>query len=517
LGRQKYLPVLWQGEKPLGAIANLMDFDHKTALFFISGRDDTVQDLSSGLVLHAYGIQHAIDNQFKVYDFLMGNEAYKFSFGAKARQIKTMLIQPQRSHQNQTLNLRTIPEALRYSAHYQKTNRLDQAEQVYRQILTVQPQHPDALYRLGALMQHKGEYQIAEELLRDLLQVQPQDVKAWFSLGNLHQIQDRLPEAEAAYLKALALPSESSMLSAAIHHNLGYTLQQQNQWDAAIAQYQVAQTLQPDSIEVDVILANARHAQGTLPPEQQIHYAALNSELGNKRKKSNDLKVAIEYYQQSIAMNPQAETHYHLGLAFQKLDHWQDAIAQYQLAQTLQPDHLPSEVSLATAFHAQGNLSAEKQTHYAALNYELGNQSKQADDLETAIEYYRQSITLNPNQAEVHYHLGLALQQLRNWEDAIAHYQLAQALQPNYLEAELEIATVLYVQNKLSAADHDHYAALNYDLGKVCHQLGDLKAAIKYYRQAIRLQPELTEVRDHLRQALQKQDDIKIKVSLAKH
>ncbi|MEH2174699.1 GNAT family N-acetyltransferase [Nostoc sp.] len=512
-----YLPVLWQGKQPLGAIANLMDFDRKTVLFFIAGRDDTVKEFSSGLVLHAYGIKYAIENEFKVYDFLMGNEAYKFSFGAKARQIKTMLIQPKRSHQNQALNLRTIPEALHRFTHYQQTNRLDLAEQGYRQILNVQPQHPDALYRLGVLMHQKGNYSIAEELFRNVLQVQPQYVKAWFSLGNLHQAQNQLPEAEAAYQQALVLPSESSMLSSAIHHNLGYTLQQQNQWEAAIAHYQKSQELQPNSIEAEVILANARYAQGTLPPEKQLHYATLNYELGSKRKQVGDFKVAIEYYRQSIAMQPTlADAHYHLGITFQKLGNLDEAIAHYQSAQDLQPDYLEAEVSLANALYAQGKLPLEKQAHYAALNYKLGNHCKQADDLETATEYYRQSLVLNPNQPEVHYHLGFVLQEQGNLDDAIAHYQSAQALRPNYLEAEVGIATVLYAQDKLSAADRDRYAALNYDLGKVCYQSGDIKAAIKYYQRAIGLKPDFTEVRDRLRQALQEEDGIKIKVSVAK-
>ncbi|MBN3892648.1 MULTISPECIES: tetratricopeptide repeat protein [unclassified Nostoc] len=53
-------------------------------------------------------------------------------------------------------------------------------------------------------------------------------------------------------------------------------------------------------------------------------------------------------------------------------------------------------------------------------------------------------------------------------------------------------------------------------MGKVHNQSGDIKAAIKYYQRAIGLKPDLTEVRDRLRQALQEEDGIKIKVSIAK-
>jgi tetratricopeptide (TPR) repeat protein len=419
-----YLPVLWQGDQPLGAIASLMDFNRKTILFFIGGRDDTVKDIPPGTVLHAYGIKYAIENEFKVYDFMMGNEAYKFSFGAKERQIKIVVIQ--RESQNKKLNARTIPEALQISVHYQRANRLDEAERGYRQILEAQPQQQEALYRLGVVMQRKGDYLTAEDLFKSLLMVQPKDIKAWFSLGNLYQIQGHLAEAEKVYRSSLTLQPESPTITLAIYHNLGYALQQQDKWDEAIACYQKACELQPDSIEPDVILANALYACFKLPSEKQAHYAALNYELGNKRKQSGDLKGAIEYYQQSIAMNPtQAEPHYHLGLALQEQGNWEEAIACYQKAQELQPDYIQAEVSLANALYSRFQLPLEKQTHYAAVNYDLGSKCE-SGDLKGAIEYYRQSVAMNPDKAEVQYHLGLALQTYGNWEEAIACYQKAQ-------------------------------------------------------------------------------------------
>jgi len=510
-----YLPVLWQGDKPLGAIANLMDFTHKTVLFFISGRDDTVKDLPPGTILHAYSIQYAIANGFKVYDFLMGNEAYKFSFGAKKRQIKIVVIQRKNGH-HQPLNVRTVPEALQISTHYQRANRLSEAEQGYRQILKVQPQHLEALYRLGVVMQRKGDYQAAEDLFTNLLMVQPNNIKAWFSLGNLYQIQDQLLEAEKAYQQALALQPESSNVSLAIYHNLGYALQQQDKWEEAIACYQKACLLQPDSIEAEVSLANALYLRSMLPAEKQVYYAVVNYDLGRKRQLSGDLKAAIEYYRSSISMNPdKAEAHYHLGVTLQEQGNWEEAIACYQKGQELQPDYIQAEVSLANALYCRSKLPLEKQAYYAAVNYDLGRECKEAGDLKAAIEYYRSSIIMNPDKAEVQYHLGLALQKQGNLDEAIVCYQKAQELDPDYIQAELGVANVLYAQNKLSAEDQARYAVINYDLGNA-HQSNDLKGAIEYYRQAITLQPSLAAARDRLLLALQEQENLKIKVSFAK-
>ncbi|HEY9846486.1 MAG TPA: GNAT family N-acetyltransferase, partial [Candidatus Caenarcaniphilales bacterium] len=87
-----YLPVLWKGDTPIGAIANFIDVSRKAILFYMGSRDETVKNPPPGLVLHAYGIQYAIQNGFKVYDFLRGNEDYKFAFGAKERRIKHIVV-----------------------------------------------------------------------------------------------------------------------------------------------------------------------------------------------------------------------------------------------------------------------------------------------------------------------------------------------------------------------------------------------------------------------------------------
>jgi tetratricopeptide (TPR) repeat protein len=517
-----YFPVLWKGIEPLGAIANLIDSQKKTVSFLIGGRDDTVKDLPVGIILHAYAIRDAINKGFKVYDFLVGNEAYKFSFGAQERRIKTVTLQrPNFLSQARKLDLRTIPQALKLSVIYHRLNQLHEAEQGYRQILAAQPNQPEALYNLAVIMQRREEYQTAESLLKNLLQVQSNNPKAWFSLGTLYQIQGQLAAAESAYQQALALQSESSVISLAVYHNLGYTLQQQGKLEAAIACYRKAQELQPDSVEAAVGLANALQAQGKLSPEERTHYAEVNCELGNKRQQAGDLKVAIEYYRQAIALNSElGEAYYCLGLALQKqnLDHWEEVVACYQKAWELQPDSLEAEVGLANALYAQGKLATNRKGRYAIANYELGKEFQEAGSLKRAIEYYRQAIILNPTLIEAYCFLGFALRKRgrEHWEEAVACYQKAQALQPDSLEAAAGLANVLHLQGKLSADQQQHYAVINYELGTNCQQAGDLGIAIEYYKQAIAMNPELSEVRDRLRLALQEQGDVQIKVSCAK-
>jgi tetratricopeptide (TPR) repeat protein len=296
-----YFPVLWQGDIPVGAIACWMDYEKKSMLFYITGRDDRFNNPAPGIVLNTYGIKYAIEHGFKTYDFLRGNESYKFSFGVQERLIKHIVIKRKVSNTQQpNLDLDPIAAAFQQAVQHHQLNRLVEAEQGYRQILEAQPQHLDTLLRLGGLMQQKEDYASAEHFLKLALQVNSQSPQAWFGLGNLYQAESRFSEAIDAYQQVLAIQPNA----VAVYNNLGYTWQQQGKWEEAIANYQKALELQPKCTEADVNLGNALYAQGQLSSEQQSYYAALNYDLGVIRQQAGDLKTAVLYYQQAIVMKP---------------------------------------------------------------------------------------------------------------------------------------------------------------------------------------------------------------------
>jgi protein O-GlcNAc transferase len=208
-----------------------------------------------------------------------------------------------------------VAELFQLALQHHRANRLDEAEQLYRQVIEKQPDYSEALYGLGMLAQRQGALQEAQKHLSAASQVQPNSVKIWFSLGNLHSSQGQLPEAEVAYKTAIALRPDSGT----IYNNLGYTLQQQGKWEEAIASYQKALECQPNCTEAEVNLGNALFAQGKLSTEKQAYYAKLNYQLGIARKQAADWQTAVVYYRQAIALQPDfVEAHYNLGVALQE-------------------------------------------------------------------------------------------------------------------------------------------------------------------------------------------------------
>lgn len=78
-----FLPVLWQGDRPLGALGHVVDRRHGAVHFILVGRDTQAEEPFVGTALHYHAINWAIDQGLSRYDFSHGNEAYKYSYGAR--------------------------------------------------------------------------------------------------------------------------------------------------------------------------------------------------------------------------------------------------------------------------------------------------------------------------------------------------------------------------------------------------------------------------------------------------
>jgi CelD/BcsL family acetyltransferase involved in cellulose biosynthesis len=76
--------------------AGYCDFDYKKhILVYNSGLQPAVYaHLSLGIVLLAYNIRNAIENQRCIYDFLRGNESYKYRMGAQDTRVYKLLARP---------------------------------------------------------------------------------------------------------------------------------------------------------------------------------------------------------------------------------------------------------------------------------------------------------------------------------------------------------------------------------------------------------------------------------------
>lgn len=101
--------------------------------------------------------------------------------------------------------LAQIPMALRTALAQQRAGNLDQAASIYRQILMIAPDHPDALHLLGAMQLQEGRVDAAIETISRAVRANPRNPEAHNNLGFALHERGRLEQALTQYRQALDL------------------------------------------------------------------------------------------------------------------------------------------------------------------------------------------------------------------------------------------------------------------------------------------------------------------------
>lgn len=201
-----YLPTFWQGDRAVAALATLVDPRKRTFSFYMTGRDDTFDGPPPGVILHAFSIRHAIELGYTEYDFLRGNEPYKYSFGCAERRIRGTVLETRNGRNlGGGIDRRSIPDVLQQATELHRKGKAAAAEMGYLRILEVQPKYADALHRLGQLLAAKGDLAAAKRLFRTLTVVRPDAAKAWQCLGQVCEGLGQHEEALRQHLEYMRL------------------------------------------------------------------------------------------------------------------------------------------------------------------------------------------------------------------------------------------------------------------------------------------------------------------------
>src|SRR5271165_3539333 len=88
--------------------------------------------------------------------------------------------------------------------HHQ-AGRLTEAEQLYRQILSIDSRQADSLNLLGMIAYQAGRHDAAVEMIRAAIAIHEKGASYHSNLGTVLQAQGKLDEAAASYRHSLAL------------------------------------------------------------------------------------------------------------------------------------------------------------------------------------------------------------------------------------------------------------------------------------------------------------------------
>jgi tetratricopeptide (TPR) repeat protein len=192
--------------------------------------------------LHVYSLRWAIENGMKTYDFLRGDEAYKYAFGATDRRIHYIVLRTRNdTNINGQLDPRSLGLVLERATWYYDEDRLDEAACGFRQVLEIDPDDTTALRRYGRLLYYRQDYMTAKNIYRRLVENDSDDAENWSRLGKTLLALGEYEAAEDALGTAAALPPGESL---AAHYYLGRVLQALGKQDDANKAFMLAASMQ---------------------------------------------------------------------------------------------------------------------------------------------------------------------------------------------------------------------------------------------------------------------------------
>jgi tetratricopeptide (TPR) repeat protein len=124
-------------------------------------------------------------------------------------------------------------ETLQRALECHRQNQLAEAERLYRQVLSAEPNNADALNLLGVLAHQTGHHQAAVALITHAIRLMPAVAAMHNNLGEAHRALADYPLAIVAYRRAIALDEHF----AEAHNNLGTVWQLAGRPDEALAEF----------------------------------------------------------------------------------------------------------------------------------------------------------------------------------------------------------------------------------------------------------------------------------------
>lgn len=294
------------------------------------------------------------------------------------------------------------PPAASFQARLQQALALHQqgrfveAEQGYREVLQVAPNHFDAMHLLGVLAMQTLQPEHGVELIAKAIALNPNSWGAYNNLGNGQRDLGRLDAALASFDRSIALRPDF----ADAHNNRAIVLRDLGHLDDAVASFDRAIALKPD-------------------------YAEAQNNRGIVLQMLKRADEAAASFSAAIALKPNyAEAHNNRGNLAKDAGNLEAAIADFDKALLLRPDY-------ATAFYNRGIALQELRR------------------FDRALSSFDKAVALNPDYAEAYNNRGLVLQELQRIDDAIANFARAIALMPNYAEAHLNQSLCLLQAGRL--------------------------------------------------------------------
>ena len=270
--------------------------------------------------------------------------------------------------------------------------------------------------RMGQLYLTAAQNLPAEACFRNAATLAPEDYRWPYLLGVLFSQERRLGDAEFWLSRTLATRPEyiPTLL------RLGEVLRLQGRLEEAAVIF--------------------RQAEQTPDAQAFVYYG-----LGKIAAQQEDWEMAIQYFANALDLQPEASAiHHPLGIAYRESG--DNDKARQHLQHT-------GRREVAFADPLVDSLSVLD----AGAYFRAALRARERNDLETAIEHYRQAVKNNPENAPYHRALAGVLLSTGAHTEAIREYERALELEPDSAIGHLRLAQALSLDEDQLASSLEHY------------------------------------------------------------
>jgi tetratricopeptide (TPR) repeat protein len=170
----------------------------------------------------------------------------------------------------------------------------------------------------------------------------------------------------------------------------------------------------------------------------------------------------------------------------------EEAIAAYEKALEVSPDHAEAHNNLGTALAARGRMdeaiahtrtAVELNPEKASAHANLGLLLAQTGRTEEGLPHLRKAVELDPEDLDANNNLGLVLAMSAKWDEALPHLELAAKLSQGQVPLILDLLARVYAaKGRFTEAVQTARQALDVATKQGSRRLAEeLKASIAFY------------------------------------
>ena len=196
----------------------------------------------------------------------------------------------------------TVGQLLEKGMQLHTAGQFQDAEIIYRKVLEIVPDQPDAIHFIGVLAFNVGKFDIAVDYISKAIEFMPENAACYNNLGNVYQQQGKFKEAIPNYEKTLDLDPNHFKA----HNNLGVAYIRTGDCETAQLHCEKALSINPN-------------------------YAGAYNNLGECHSNLGDYKTSLKHYEAAINLEPNlVDAHWNRSLSLLVQGQLPEGFAEYK-------------------------------------------------------------------------------------------------------------------------------------------------------------------------------------------